>query len=125
MDSSAVGLQMPREEDTRWADCVKGTQSMVTREVPPLSEQGVATISQLEHENTLLRSAFERLQAEVAELNLVTASPHSQSPPLWETADVPIDMPSEAPADERFAKKRALSQPSRDEVLEILILAFT
>ncbi|KAL3206355.1 hypothetical protein MRX96_052835 [Rhipicephalus microplus] len=100
MDLSAVGLQMPREGDTGWADCVKGTQSMVTREVPPLSEHGTATIAQLEHENTLLRSTFERLQAEVAELNLVTASLHSQSPPPWETADVPIDMPSEAPADE-------------------------
>ncbi|KAH8032920.1 hypothetical protein HPB51_003797 [Rhipicephalus microplus] len=117
---SAVRLQTPPADDTRLADFVKETPSMVTRKVPPLSEHGAARIAQFEHENALLRSAFEHLQAEVAELKLTTASSPSQSPPPSGTADVPIEIPSEAPADERPTKKRALSQPLRDEGLEDL-----
>ncbi|KAL3199777.1 hypothetical protein MRX96_043783 [Rhipicephalus microplus] len=97
---------------------------MVTREVPPLSEHGVARIAQMECENALLRSAFERLQTEVTELKLVTTSSPSQLPPPSGTADVPMDMPSEALADERPARKRALSQPLRDEGLKDLKSAF-
>ncbi|KAH8019328.1 hypothetical protein HPB51_018939 [Rhipicephalus microplus] len=124
-DPSAVRLQTPPAGDTHWADCVKGTPSMVTREVPSLSEHGTARIAQLERKNAFLRSAFECLQAEVAELKLVTTSSPSQSSPPSGTADVPIEMPSEAPADERPAKKRALPQPLRDEGLEDLISNFS
>ncbi|KAL1468611.1 hypothetical protein MTO96_041375 [Rhipicephalus appendiculatus] len=96
-DPSAVRLQTPPAGDTRWADCVKGTPPTVMREVPPLPEHGAARIAQLERENALLRSAFERLQAEVAELKLATASAPSKSPPPSGTADIPIELPSEAP----------------------------
>ncbi|KAH8036305.1 hypothetical protein HPB51_024641 [Rhipicephalus microplus] len=99
-DPSAVLLQTPPARDTRWADSVKGTSFIVTREVPPLSEHGAAKIAQLERENALLRSAFERLQAEVAEPKSATVSSPSQSPPQSGTADVLIEMLSEAPADE-------------------------
>ncbi|KAL1480446.1 hypothetical protein MTO96_034718 [Rhipicephalus appendiculatus] len=124
-DPFAVRLQTPPAGDTRWADCVKGTPPTVMREVPPLPEHGAARIAQLERENASLRSAFERLQAEVAELKLATASAPSKSPPPSGTADIPIELPSEAPADGRPAKKRALSKPLRDEGLDELKSEFS
>lgn len=90
------------------------------REVSPLPEHGAARIAELERENALLRSAFERLKAEVAELKLAAASPPSQSPPPSGTVDMHIETPSETPAAGRPAKKRALSEPLRDEGLEEL-----
>ncbi|KAL1430299.1 hypothetical protein MTO96_015176 [Rhipicephalus appendiculatus] len=124
-DPSAVRLQTPPARDTRWADCVKGMPPTVMREVPPLPEHGAARIAQLERENASLRSAFERLQAEVAELKLATTSAPSKSPPPSGTADIPIELPSEAPADGRPAKKKALSKPLRDEGLDELKSEFS
>ncbi|KAL3190511.1 hypothetical protein MRX96_020026 [Rhipicephalus microplus] len=115
---------MPPAGDSRVANCAKKMPSVVTTEVPPLSEHGAARIVQLEREITLLRSTFERLQAEVAELKLTTVSSPLQSPSPSPTADVPIEMPSEAPADERPARKRTLSQSLRDDGLEDLKFDF-
>ncbi|KAL1463992.1 hypothetical protein MTO96_043071 [Rhipicephalus appendiculatus] len=67
----------------------------------------------------------ERLQAEVAELKLATASAPSKSSPPSGTADIPIELPSEAPADGRPGKKRALFKPLRDEGLDELKSEFS
>lgn len=114
----AVRIQEPPAAgQTEWADRVKGIAPRVMGASSPPPEHSAARIVQLERENASLRNAFEQLKAEIAEMKRAGKAQPAQQPlpPVTETAETPMEIPTETPATGRPAKKRALSKPIRDE----------